>query len=170
MNSFKRVYTVFLLLTLLVFSLASCGSKAPVVETKEVVREVKEIVRDTEFVAQKDSSFYRAYLDCINGKPIIKQVIDASPGKTLNKPKVSIEDNVLKVDCTKEAEKLFFEWKEKYITESTHHTKPVIQFKLTFWQELQIKCFHFLLLIIVIYLAIKYGRMLWLKYKSTIPV
>lgn len=170
MSSLKINFCFYLLLLLLVFGLTSCGSKAPVVETKEIVREVKETVRDTFIVTQKDSSFYRAYIDCINGKPFIKQVIDTSPGKALAKPKVSIEDNVLKVDCTKEAEKLFLQWKEKYVSESTTHTKPVIQYKLTFWQELQIRCFHLLLLIIMIYLAVKYGRMLWLKYKSTIPV
>lgn len=170
MSSLKTSFCFSLLLLLLVFGLTSCGSKAPVVETKEVVREVKVTVRDTVFVTQKDSSFYRAYIECVNGKPVIKQVIDASPGKALEKPKVSIEDNVLKVDCNKEAEKLFLQWKEKYVSESTTHTKPVIQYKLTFWQELQIKCFHLLLLIVLIYLVVKYGRLLWKKYKNTIPV
>lgn len=169
MCSLKRISSLFLLLTLLVFGLASCGSKAPVVETKEVVREVKETVRDTVIVTQKDSSFYRAYLECVNGKPVIKQVIDASPGKALTKPKVSIDNNVLKVDCAKEAETLFLKWKEKYVSELTTHTKPVVQYKLTFWQELQIKCFHLLLIIVLIFLAVK-GFQLWMKYKKTIPV
>ena len=117
----------FFLFILICFSLVlavSCASKKPsdpvIVESTRTIREV---VKDTIFKVESDSSFYKAYVECRNGKPVIvKDSIIEKSGKTVLVPKVILKNNYLKVDCNKKAQQLFAGWKETYIQEQ----KPLI--------------------------------------------
>lgn len=99
-------------------ALVSCASKkpvAPVILTKTQV--IKETVKDTIWEVKADSAYYQAYIDCVNGMPVIKNPIKAQAGSYIKAPKVKLEDHQLKVDCTAEAQKLFKSWRESYIYE-----------------------------------------------------
>ena len=66
---FSVIFSFFLLGCLL---FTSCKSKLPE-ETKTIYVKAIEKVKDTVFVIEKDSSMYQAYIDCVNGKPVLKQ-------------------------------------------------------------------------------------------------
>ncbi|WP_313214238.1 hypothetical protein [Soonwooa sp.] len=88
-------------------------------------------MKDTVFTTKADSSFYKAFVDCRDGKPIL--ITDNFPsgeksevvkkGNYVQPPKVNLsQDGVLTVDCKAEAQKLFASWKNTYINEQ----EPVI--------------------------------------------
>lgn len=170
----KKAFTIILLsFFLAVGLLLSCKSNAPLAENKtEKIITVKEIVKDTVLKVEKDSSFYQAYIDCVNGKPVIKTTPKGLQGKGiqpetkkgnhLKPPNVAIDGNTLKVSCYQEAQELFFRWKEQYIKEFERETKTVppvtIERKFTWWETTQIwtgKIVIFLSGIVLIVWAIK---------------
>lgn len=153
-NSIKSTLRLFYFcfLFLAIGTLVSCKSKSvPLPEVTEVnTITKKEIVRDTVFLTKKDSSYYSAWLECVNGKVQIKGKPVSTPGKHLNPPKVEIKDNQLKVDCTAEAQRLFAQWKDTYTTnhKQTTLTKTVyVEKQLTWWQKFRIFCGSLFLII-----------------------
>lgn len=138
-----KLFSYILLFCFSLVSLVSCVSKKPsdpVIVTK--TKTIKEIVKDTVFTVEADSSFYKAYIDCRDGKPILIDKSFKAPlktsetlikptsqkGKYLKKPSVNLSDNgVLSVNCEAEAQKLFASWKQTYINEQ----EPVIVPKTT---------------------------------------
>ena len=133
---FSVIFSFFLLGCLL---FTSCKSKLPE-ETKTIYVKAIEKVKDTVFVIEKDSSMYQAYIDCVNGKPVLKQSFEdyqnqhpktatapkQKEGKDLKIPKVKLSKNgLLTVNCEKEAQRLFATWKEKYTAEITETQKPI---------------------------------------------
>ncbi|WP_234111676.1 hypothetical protein [Chryseobacterium sp. R2A-55] len=123
----------------------SCISRKPaepvvITNTKEVTK----IVKDTIFKVEADSSFYKAYIECKDGKPvIIKDSIIVKAGKNVIVPQVVLKDHFIQVDCKQEALELYKTWRETYVKE--HEQKPVyvpqIEYKdkpLTFWQKTQL--------------------------------
>jgi hypothetical protein len=147
---FSVIFSFFLLGCLL---FTSCKSKLPE-ETKNTYVKTIEKVKDTVFVVEKDSSMYQAYIDCVNGKPVLKQSFEdyqnqhpktatapkQKEGKDLKIPKVKLSNNgLLTVNCEKEAQRLFATWKEKYTAEITETQKPIyIDKELTTWQNIQL--------------------------------
>lgn len=153
---------LFFVLTIV---LVSCGGKKPVVvqNTTTIEKTITETVHDTVLKVEKDSSSYKALLECINGKVAIKSVTQAEPGRNLNSPKVRIADNLLQVDCEAKAHELFWKWKSTYVTEHKQEIKevPVITNVLTWWQQTQIKAFWILLTVLV-------ARIVWSIIKNKI--
>lgn len=144
-NFFIFIFS-FLLGSLL---LTSCKSKPIPGETKQKYVKQEITVRDTVLVIEKDSSFYSAYIECVNGKPVLKEpnqitktgkvLPKSKAGRSLTIPKVSLENGVLSVNCEKEAEKKFFTWKEKFIQEWNQHNIPIqVPAKLTKFQEIKL--------------------------------
>ena len=131
MKTFKLLFPLSLLLCFSLALMVSCKSMKPaepvVVET---LKTITETVRDTVFRTKADSSYYFAYVECVNGKPVLRvpePMIDptapkSKPGKTLETPKVKLTGNQLEVNCEQKAQDLFFQWKEKFTSEQ----KPVI--------------------------------------------
>ena len=139
----KKLASIFCCLFVLL-TMVSCGSGKPIVLQNETIRTKIETVHDTVFTIEKDSSSIRALIECINGKPVIKEVVQSEPGRTLKSPKVHLQDNVLRVDCEAEAQRLLAQYKNTYESESKIIQLPPIEVnKLTFWQEIQIKIFWF---------------------------
>ena len=120
-----------------IFSLAllvACKSKQPLEPvTIETVKTITKVERDTIIKTEADSSYYFSYIDCVNGKPIIRQpdpkkdpgAPKSKAGKNLLIPNVTLQGNKLEVDCYKKAQDLFFNWKETYIEENTKTSVPV---------------------------------------------
>ena len=112
----------------------SCKSKA-LPEITEITRTVETVKRDTIFKIEKDSAYYEAYIDCVNGKPVLveneRQVQNfnskytertatlpkSKNGRDLKSPSVNVENGKLNVNCQKEAQKLFLSWREQYVKE-----------------------------------------------------
>jgi hypothetical protein len=157
----KKVALIFCCLFVLL-TIVSCGSGKPIVLKNETTKTKIETVHDTVFKIEKDSSSIAALLECINGRAIIKNIVQSESGSKLKIPKIRIADNVLRVDCEAEAQKLFAQYKNTYESESKVIQLPPIQVnKLTFWQQLQIRCFWIYILITVIIAA-------WVFIKSKI--
>lgn len=171
----KDIRSIVVVLLLLVGMLvASCGSRQPIsltpTVTEQVTTQVEEIKRDTVIYAPADASYYKAYLDCVNGKVVVKDAeIKRSKNKALQPPSVNInKDNVLEVDCTVKAQELFFEWRDKFIREfKVKEIKiPVpVPLELSGWQRTQIwlgRCF--LGLVSIMAFAIGWGLFNKQKY------
>ncbi len=162
--------SILFLFVLLATTLSSCKSASVVppatTETTKTVT-VKEVIRDTIFQTQKDSSYYKAYLDCIDGKIIVKQ--NTKPilksGKFLQPPKVTLKDNILKIDCKAEAQKLFAQWKDTYTKENAQTIKQVpypVEKPLTWWQQTEIILGRIFLGLILVFTVI--GVLKYFKY------
>ncbi|EKT3967130.1 hypothetical protein NTJ12_002211 [Flavobacterium psychrophilum] len=154
----KSLFTLFLFVVL-VTTLVSCKSSSVALPSKTETTNnaiTKEVMHDTIFKTEKDSSYYRAWLECKEGKVVIKSNPITTKGNYLQPPKVIIKDNYITVDCEAEAQKLFAQWKDVYTTENhqTTITNTVeVERQLTFWQKVQIcggRIFLLLLLIIVV--------------------
>ncbi|TDX86182.1 hypothetical protein [Epilithonimonas xixisoli] len=165
-RNFFFFYLIFISLVLL-----SCVTKRatePVIitNTKETVR----TVRDTIFKVEADSSSYRAFIDCVNGKPIIRETdfTKSKKGKILNIPKTVLKGNQLTVDCYKNEQELKKQWEETH-TKATEQIPiyinvPVeVEKPLTFWQKTQIwfgRIFMGILSIFVIIGVLRWRRIL----------
>ncbi len=150
MNNLKRL--VFLFFSALV--LVSCKSPKPVLsqeKTKTIT--IKETVHDTFFKIQKDSSSFKALLECQNGKVVVKNVTQAEPGRTLKSPKVRLDNNKLNVDCELKEQELYARWKSQQVKEievKNVNTTKFVNY-LTFWQKVQIWLGRIFLLVLVYY-------------------
>ncbi|RTY71577.1 hypothetical protein [Flavobacterium sp. LB2P53] len=155
MKSLKHIVLLFFSLVVL----ASCGSSKPATfENRSQTITIKETVHDTIFKIEKDSSSYQALLECQNGKVVIKQVVQAEPGRTLNSPKVRLDNNQLKIDCEARAQELLAHYKNTHQTSNEVVRVPVKVNKLTWWQETQIKLFRIfamLSLLLAVWLFVK---------------
>ena len=145
MKQFKQFMSV-LFFVVLATTLVACKGSSVVPSTtidSTVTKTIKEVVRDTAFEIPKDSSYYKAYLDCINGKVVLKQntVPVSKKGAYIEPPKVNLKDNILTVDCTAEAQILFAQWKDIYTTELQKTIKQVpypVPAELSWWQKTEI--------------------------------
>lgn len=152
-------------IVLLCFSLvvlASCRSSKPATTENKTIT-FKETVHDTVFKIEKDSSSYRALLECQNGKVVIKEVSQAEPGRTLKSPRVRLDSNQLKIDCEARAQELLAHYKDTHQAtfQKIRTTVPIEVNKLTFWQQLQIWGFR-------IYTALLFLFAIWVYVKSKI--
>jgi hypothetical protein len=166
---------LFIGCVVLVAQLVGCKSSAsslpppsplPPPSTNEVKTvEITKVIRDTVIKTEKDSSYYRAYIECINGKPVIKEP-KATAGKNLKEPKVDLEGNQLKVDCQAEAQELFHQWQETYIKENKSKTIKVpyaVATPLSQFQVVQLwfgRLFIFLLLLFLIATILRYKKVI----------
>ena len=160
MKKIHNFIFVFLILAVAV----SCASKKhaePVIV--ETTKTITQIERDTVFSVKADSSFYKAYVDCVNGRPVLRNE-KSQPGAKVNAPKVEFKDRLLRVDCKVDSSKIALKWFEKNISIE----KPKVVFvpkevpvekPLTWWQKTQMnlgKLMLFQILAAIIYFLIKF--------------
>lgn len=144
----KKSFFFILIVFLIIGAVVSCTNRKPLAPVVlENTREITRTIRDTVYKIDADSSYYEAYIDCINGKPVIRETPDTKnnsrPGIVLSKPKVKITGGKLQVECDKKAQELYKQWREIYIKE--HEQKPIYLDKsvyvdkpLTWIQKVQI--------------------------------
>ncbi|MBF7093220.1 hypothetical protein IUY40_16935 [Flavobacterium sp. ALJ2] len=145
---------VFLFFSVLV--LVSCSSPKPVLsEDKTKTITIKETLHDTVFKIEKDSSSFKALLECQNGKVVLKNVTQAEPGRTLKSPRVRLENNKLSVDCELKEQELYAFWKSQQVKEVEIKTVRTTEFTnvLTFWQKVQIWLGRIFLLVLFFYIG-----------------
>ena len=159
MKQFKitSFLSFLLFFVLLATTLSSCKSTSVVppatTETTNTIT-IKEVIRDTVFETKKDSSFYKAYLDCVNGKVVIKGNSQKAKGNYLKPPKVTVQDNIITVDCEAEAQKLFYQWRDVYRENMKSVLKKLpypVEKPLTWWQKTQIILGRIFLALIIVF-------------------
>ena len=151
------VFSLFIILIMI-----SCRSPKPEQnENKIQTITITETLHDTIFKIAKDSSSYNALLECLNGKVILKNVIQAEPGRTLKSPRVRLDNNKLQVDCNLKEQELYAHWKSKQVKDVQEKTITEFTNYLTFWQKVQIWLGRLLLLILLFLL----GRFIYKIYK-----
>ncbi|WP_232279342.1 hypothetical protein [Myroides odoratimimus] len=140
-------YMLVFLVLLLALLFMSCGSRKTAINmqpttTEQVTQTVEEVKRDTVMVIPADKSQYVAELAVQGNKIVVKDAnIKRSKNKVLQPPKVQLQNNKLIVDCESEAQRLFFEWKDKFIKEQkvVETRIPVaVPLSLSWWQQTQI--------------------------------
>jgi hypothetical protein len=136
--------------------LAACRTRQAASNGVSYTKTITSVQRDTIFKVQADSSFYQAWIDCVNGKPMIVNDTVYKSGKYLNSPKVTLNGNKIHVDCIAQEQTLFKTWQQQYIKEHQAEVitlPPVTIAKpLTWWQNTQLLCGRLLLIGIVLYL------------------
>lgn len=146
----KVIILWFMFLAVLLF-MTSCGSNKPTVieKTKTVTETIRE--RDTIIQVEVDSSAYKALIECQNGKPVIKEVIESKPGSNLKKPKVELKANgELTVDCEKELQELRFKLRDKEKTSIETIEIPIeVPADISGWQWFQIWAGRIFILLII---------------------
>ena len=148
MKKFTLIFCcLFVLLTMV-----SCGSTKPIVLQNETIKTKIETVHDTVFKIEKDSSSIRALIECINGKPVLKEIVQSESGRSLKSPKIRLQDKLLRVSCEAEAQRLFAQYKNTYVGETkTIQLPPIEVNKLTLWQRAQINLFKIYALVTILF-------------------
>lgn len=120
-----------------------CKSKqsvtSPVTKTVELEKLVTKTIRDTVIVVEADSSYYRAWIECVNNKPVLKNPISSAGKNQLQAPKVKLDDlGQLMVDCQTENLELHARIEELVTELNTMETQYVnipVERELTFFQK-----------------------------------
>lgn len=163
MQTIKVVFIALLML----FCIIGCvvRKEPPKEQEKEIVtRTVMEVRRDTVVKVKSDSSYYSAWIECVNGKPIINadKTAKSQRGVYMQPPSVQLEGNgQLNVSCNSLEQQLKFEIKERQVLEEklkerTITLPPVeVEKPLTAWQQAWIKWGKITALASLIYLIFK---------------
>ena len=113
----KKFLTFISLLFVLLLALVSCASKKPsepvIIESTKTITKIQ---RDTVLVVKPDSSYYKAYVECRDGKPYIVRDSIVEKGKRISVPKVEIKNNYLQVKCKVDSAKIALKWWETNTT------------------------------------------------------
>jgi hypothetical protein len=142
-----------------ILMLFSCKTKHIVQPSQIITNSVEKIVtkieRDTKFIVEADSSYYRAWIECVNNKPVLRNPTSQSGKSNLQAPKVSLDDKgQLDVACATENLELKARIHElvtelNNTTSTTEYIPVEVEKELTFFQNLFIKLgkiFGFILL------------------------
>lgn len=108
---------------MLAMILASCGVRKTIIQPSAIIEKEKiitETLRDTTILTEADSSFYFAWLKCINGKVVMSNPsIKPSKNGALKTPSVNLgDDGKISVGCKLESDSLKAVIKDLTIKES----------------------------------------------------
>ncbi len=133
MKNIKKRFLIIGLFCLCFVALLACRSASngykelpPSIVTKDS-SSTTITYRDTLLIIESDSSWYRAYVDCKNGKPVLQKPRSKS-GERVKAPQVQLNDNVLSVDCESEKQELKAQIKEleSKLIKTTEKTIPIL--------------------------------------------
>ncbi|KGO88384.1 hypothetical protein Q765_00240 [Flavobacterium rivuli WB 3.3-2 = DSM 21788] len=131
--------------------LSGCRTALPP-EKESTVITVKETLHDTTFIDVPDSSAVKALIECQNGKPVLKQIINATPGRKLRAPTLTLKNDTIGCDCRSDSLKLYAFWKSKQVTTNTEKQIPVLVDKpLKWWQKTLIGMGFILLIMLLVF-------------------
>ena len=151
---------VFLLLCTAFTACKSTSAVLPQTNTDSTSTKAVEIkIHDTILQTKPDSSYYKAYLERVNGMVVLSQKskVETQAGNYLKPPRVHIKDNILQVDCQAESQKLFAQWKEMYTKENHSVIKKIpysIEKQLSWWQKTQMIAGDIFLIILILFIVV----------------
>ena len=132
-------------------------SQTKLIETTRIVHE-----RDTTIQVEQDSSFYNAWIECQNNKPVLKNPMSSKGSGKVKPPNVSLDSSGrLDVGCVTENIALRIKLKEletqikEKVTQTVEVAKPLSFFQKLFINVGQIFCLYILFTI---------GRWAYLKF------
>lgn len=141
----KAVVTFGIIIVVLVHlcMFYSCKSRQATVlpgKTVEVEKTVTKTIRDTTFVVEADSSFYRAWIECVNNKPVLRNPVSQTGQNFLKAPAVSLSENGdLSVESATEILELHARIEElvtELNTKTVEYITVEVEKPLTMWQQL----------------------------------
>ncbi|WP_437918440.1 hypothetical protein [Sphingobacterium sp. LRF_L2] len=145
----KRLVTLFGIAVVILVHIAmlfGCKSRQAITQPTKIVeleKTVTKTIRDTTLIVESDSSFYQAWIECINGKPVLKKdtVTDyTSNPDRLKVPTVSLgEDGRLLVQAQTEILELHAKIEDlvtEMNTKTTEYISVEVEKELTVWQKL----------------------------------
>lgn len=138
-----------------------CSEKYPCVSsTTEYVHDtVVETIHDTTLVIKKDSSYIEAYLECDSSGRVLINQISQLDGK-ISRLKFQLKNNVIYVECKVDSLSVYLSWKNRYESKTQVKTNTITKTTniLTQWQIFQLWLGRILLVIILVYVAVKIIR------------
>lgn len=166
-----------LILALSILILASCTAykekkRAAICATcPEIVRvdsfstvKIVTKIRDTTIITPADSSFYEAYIECINGKPVITK----SKQKDGNRSSINVDidaDGILSINCKADSLQQIIHVKEteierlvKLTKEATINVKDARFMENTFYYIGMVTCFLIALIAVVVAVLMSLGK------------
>lgn len=159
-----------------VIALAGCATKQIVQPAKIITNTVEKVVtkntRDTTFIVEADSSFYKAWIECRDGKPILKNPTATKGNGNLNAPQVKLNElGELIAECS--TENLELKARINELTTEIANTSATVEYvpvevvkELTFYQKLLInlgKVFGSILIGLIGYAAFKLVKKYYVK-------
>ncbi len=113
--------------------LSACSPKI-----QESIKTVTETIRDTTIIVKPDSSFYQAWIDCRNGKPVLIKkdtVFVERQGGYIQIPKIKLKGNILQVQSIANKQEIKAQLKDRTTTEVKTVVREVEK-ELNWWQQL----------------------------------
>jgi phage-related holin len=127
----KSDFTAKSVVIVILISLSSCAAKKPlppnVITTNKTIREIS---RDSTIVIKGEMSLKVVEIGCADGsKPTVKNISEKKD-TNLKAPTIKETPNdsggiTLAINCETEAQKLFLQWKEQFISEQITEKIPV---------------------------------------------
>jgi hypothetical protein len=155
------------ILIYLICTFTGCKPTKVIVERRDTIREsvIEYIPRDTTFILPMDSSSLKALIECRGNVAYLTGIINYKPGQNIKPPAVSIQQNVLSVECKIDSIKVVKAWNEKHVT-TVERTNTVVVKKenyLTGWQWFQLWTGRILggivLLVVIFWILKKYLKL-----------
>ena len=143
-----------------------CAERYPVLVKTEltVQHDTVTCVKDSLIPLPADSGLIKALLECQDGKVVVKEILEAKPGKRVV-PFFSVQNNVLTTGAKIDSSSIYFAWKETHIRESRIESRTIEKpvYKVTGLQNFMIWSGGIAWAIILILVGINLIRMYFKK-------
>ncbi len=103
-----------------------CAERYPPTERSDVFvqHDTVTCVKDSLIPLPADSGLIKALLECQDGKVVVKEILEAKPGKRVV-PFFTVQDNVLTAGAKIDSSSIYFAWKETHIRESRIESRTI---------------------------------------------
>jgi len=120
---------VILLLAALVSGCISekrCAERYPPAERTDIFVQHDTVTRieDSLIPLPADSGWLKALMECQNGKVLVREILEAKPGKRVI-PFFSLQNNILTTGAKIDSSSIYFSWKETHIRESRIESRTI---------------------------------------------
>jgi len=139
-----------------------CAERYPPAERSDIFvqHDTVTCVKDSLIPLPADSGLIKALLECQDGKVVVKEILEAKPGKRVV-PFFTVQNNVLTTGAKIDSSSIYFSWKETHIRESRIESRTIEKpvYKVTGLQNFLIWSGGIAWAIIVILVGINLVRM-----------
>lgn len=103
-----------------------CAERYPPAERTDIFiqHDTVTCVKDSLIPLPADSGLIKALLECQDGKVVVKEILEAKPGKRVV-PFFTVQNNVLTSVAKIDSSSIYFTWKETHIRESRIESRTI---------------------------------------------
>jgi len=103
-----------------------CAERYPPAERSDIVvqHDTVTCVKDSLIPLPADSGLIKALLECQDGRVVVKEILEAKPGKRVV-PFLTLQNNILTTGAKIDSSSIYFSWKETHIRESRIETTTI---------------------------------------------